>query len=78
MGARKKPEPKAILATKHDFVASLDRMLEKAMMLLQLGDSMLQHGVISNKGIEQMFIKQLAEFKASIFVSEEPGADDVG
>lgn len=69
MAARKK-EPKPILATKHDFVDSLEALMQQSLMMIQMCESVIQHKVISNKGIEAMLVERLAAFKKAIFVED--------
>lgn len=64
--ARKK-EFKPLLATKHDFVDSLDNVVQQVLNMVSVGDQILQLKLIKNEQIEAMFAERLAALKSSVF-----------
>lgn len=66
--ARKKEQPKALFAVKHDFAASLDNLCHEAIMLLQAVDMVIRNGNL-NEPTKEILTERSKAFRAAL--SEE-------
>lgn len=65
--ARKKDEPKPLLAFKHAFYESLDHALQQGLNLIQVNEGLIRHDAIKNPELKDMLVKAIASYKAAIF-----------
>lgn len=68
--ARRKEPLKPLLATKHDFVESLDAVLQRAINLTLVARTLLDLGEVPEGPARTAFEKALAELNASIFTHD--------
>jgi hypothetical protein len=67
----KKKDIKPLFAVKHDFVDSLDNMLNEAMFLIQQVDSALKLGAVTNEGVANMLRDRLTSFRAALETTDQ-------
>lgn len=67
--ARRKEEPRPLLAFKHDFYASLDNMLHEATMLIQATEMVIRTEAVKGPAADALK-ERIAAFRKSIFTEE--------
>lgn len=67
--ARKKDPPKPLLATKFQFVESLDAFIQEAVTLTGLVEMCINHGNLPPP-IKEKLGEQLEKFKAALFAGD--------
>lgn len=68
--ARKKEPAKPLFAVKHDFVNSLDTLLQEAVNLAGVLDMVLQHGSLP-PNIKEIVAVRVTRFKAALFSRDD-------
>ncbi len=69
--ARKKPTPKPLLATKFDFVDSLNNLIQQSVTLVGVIEMTLAHGSLAPP-VKELLAEQLEKFRAAIFAGDPP------
>jgi hypothetical protein len=65
--ARKTKDLKPLLATKHDFVESLDNVVQQTLNMISVGHQMIKLKLINNDEIAKMFAERLEALKNAVF-----------
>jgi hypothetical protein len=66
---RKKEPPKPMFDLRHDFVASLENVCQKALMLLQSVETVIEHGNLT-PGIKGILVERCQEMRDALISKE--------